>query len=232
MENTAKKKKRRLPNGAVVAFIVLFLMFAALRVTHVITHVGFSYRTRFDSSLYASGMYINDSTASDIRYMKRLRYLSLYDTHIRKADFLSDLPDLEWLTLNYDTMIPYGPALESVPSLRNSPDLERLMLFANVEDLDFIAENPALHSIGIGSDKSEIKDISGLGNKPELEWAYLWNVNCQDYSVLLDLPSLEFIYICGTPIPDDIKDKLTEKGVEIVNETVEEYNKRMAERGN
>ena len=225
MENTAKKKRRRPGLGAVTA-VILLLLFALLRVTHVIIYAGYRYTTCFAEDFTApEGRLITERTVSELRYMKHLRSLGLYDTHIENADFLADLPELWILYLN-STFEPAQYPVKKIPSLRNSPDLICINMWIDTENLDFIADNPALTDLHISAQNTEIKDISGLKNKPELHFLSLYNVNCEDLSVLLELPSLDYLYLYGTIIPDEIKDKLTERGVEVYNMTMEEYNKQ------
>ena len=157
--------------------------------------------------------------------MDRLWLFSVRDTDIRNFDFLSDKKRLEELsiviTANKEEHTAYG-----LPSFKNSPSLKNITLDVDVKDLDFIAENQKLAFVSVYPNHTNIEDISGLKNKPELVWLSLGNVDCADMSVLLELPALEKLEIIGTIIPDDIRDKLKERDVEITNLSTEDYEKK------
>lgn len=202
--------------------VTLPLLFAVLRAAHVILYVGDRYTNRFETFYSCHDEGIKDKNMSEIVYMKRLSSFSALETHITDYGFLEDMTELEWLSIWPKTnATQYAP--KCIPSLKNSPGLRSAGIGAGIEDLGFIADNTALEFFGCEAYATEIKDISGLRNKPELRSLSLYNVNCSDMSVLLELPALKKLEIRGTLIPDDIKEKLVSKGVEIKNQTMEEY---------
>ena len=218
MGNTAPKKKHIFLKVLAVIAAALLLLFAVLRATHVILRVGGHYTTCFASE--ASG----GVQVSELIYMKRLKKLNLQtlyqayptDDDLLDVDFLTKLTKLEHLTLwrEYEDT----SKLKRIPSLRNSPDLYYVnILEDSMEDLGFISENSALKYLTIHSFNIGVKDISGLRNKPFLETLTLWNADCTDYSVLLELPALKDLTVIGSMIPDDIRNELLSRGVQVDN---------------
>ena len=158
--------------------------------------------------------------------MKRLTHLGFNYTHVTDFGFISELSNLELFEIHSPDNEHFA---ETMPSLKNSPNLYHLSIDANIEDLDLIAENPELTEVRIATSSTVIKDISSLTNKPKLEVLELIGVDCSDMSYLLALKGLKRLTVVGTIIPDDIRDKLTEWGVSIENLSVEDYNKQQEE---
>lgn len=215
MDSTAPKKKHIFLKVLAGIAAAQLLLFAVLRATHVILRVSGHYTTCFASE--ASG----GVQVSELIYMKRLKKLNLQtryktDDDLLEVDFLTKLTKLEVLYLWRDFEDP--GKIKKIPSLKNSPDLYRVnILEASVEDLDFISENTALKDLTIHSYLSGVKDISGLRNKTVLERLTLWNADCTDFSVLLELPELKDLTVIGSMIPDDIRNELISRGVQVDN---------------
>jgi len=114
-------------------------------------------------------------------YMKRLEGLGIRSTNVTDFSFITELPNLKCLILHSPGNEHFT---ETLPSLKNSADLNYLILYANLENLDIIAENPELENIIISAYSTAIKDISGLRNKLKLEYADLANIECSDMSLV------------------------------------------------
>ena len=216
MENTAAKKKNIVLKSTVILVIAFVILFAALRATHVILRIGYKYVTRSCTEIAANGYNINDKDISDVKYLNSVERFIVNDSSITNAGFLTDFTDLRVLTM-LNSASETDHYLRTVPSLGNSPELWLVMLSAEAEDLGFIADNAALKLLYIQTKDTKIKDLSGLRNKPELEKICLINVDCDDFTPLLGLPSLTLVEIVGSDIPVYIKNELTKRDVEIKN---------------
>lgn len=212
-------KKRHIFLKLITSIAVIVIVFFALRLTHVILHIGRDYKFCFSTAYRDYGIEnVNDDNISEIVYMKNLKHLSVMNTALTNIDFITNFTKLESLTVYDDNPEnPEGFIKTGVPSLKNSPNLVYIYLYVSVEDLDFIKELPNLEYLTVCPLRTEITDISGLKNKDKLKSLTLYEVNCSDFSVLLDLPALEHLYLYGTVLPDDIKEELTKKGVKIKN---------------
>lgn len=81
------------------------------------------------------------------------------------------------------------------------------------EDFSTIEKCVNLKSLGLSS--TNVTDLSFLKNLNELEHLYINNIDVDDYSVLLDLPKLNHVFARDTKLPQEIIEKLTEKGVDV-----------------
>lgn len=63
---------------------------------------------------------------------------------------------------------------------------------------------------------SNAKDLSFLRNLTNLKILDIDDISAQDYAVLLELPSLEYVRMYVDDLPDEIPEKLEEKGVEVL----------------
>ena len=112
------------------------------------------------------------------------------DTNLTNIDFITNFTELESLCVVGQSDNPKS-IMNSIPSLRNAQNLEYVYLFCvNVEDLDFISDNPSLKYLTVIPEHAVISDLSGLKNKEKLQILELENVVCEDYSVLLELTAL------------------------------------------
>ncbi len=164
---------------------------------------------------------VNDDNIGEIVYMKNLKSFSAIDTNLTNIDFITNFTKLESLCVVGQSNNP-SSIMNSITSLENAQNLEYVYLFCvNVEDLDFISDNQNLKYLTVISDNTEISDLSGLKNKEKLQILELESVVCEDYSVLLELTALEQLSITGTPLPEELKEQLSEKGVEVVEKEVQ-----------
>ncbi len=213
------KSPKHLLLKVIVCLAIIILILFALRTFHIILHVGGHYTFSF-SEEYVVGedRGVNDDNIGEIVYMKNLKRFSAIDTNLTNIDFIANFTKLESLCIVGQSNNPKS-IMNSIPSLENAQNLEYVYLFCvNVGNLDFIADNQNLKYLTVISDNTEISDLSGLKNKDKLQILELESVVCEDYSVLLELTALEQLSVTGTPLPEEIKEHLSEKGVEVVEE--------------
>lgn len=218
-----KKSQSHLLLKVFACFAIIILILFALRTFHIILHVGGHYTFCF-SEEYVVGedRGVTDDNIGEIVYMKNLKRFSAIDTNLTNIDFITNFNELESLCIVGQSNNPKS-IMNSIPSLRNAQNLEYVYLFCvNVEDLDFVSNNPSLKYLTVISEHAVISDLSGLKNKEKLQILELENVVCEDYSILLELTALEQLSIMGTPLPEEIKQHLSEKGVEVVEKEVQE----------
>jgi hypothetical protein len=215
MEN--KKSKNKVIITLLVIIVMLPVLFVILRKTHVILKIGDVYTWCFSTEFIVDEEdNINDDNISEIAYMHRLKHFTAMGTQITDFGFITDFPQLDSFSAVCNSKYPEIRAA-NIPSLKNSPAIDYVYVYVDVEDLDFIADLPELKDLTVVPRNTDINDISGLKNKTALKSLILGNVNCSDFSVLLDLPSLQCVVIEGTLLPDDIKNGLAENGVSIKN---------------
>lgn len=209
-------KKNRVVIISVTVIATLALLFALLRSFHIILRVGDSYKLCFSTEYRVDGNWnVNDDTISEITFMKNLKHFAALYTRLTNIDFITYLTKLESLSVcgNPDDS---ESIIKSIPILENFSDLKYVYLYnVDVENLDFISNCTDLKSLTVKTYSKKITDISGLKNKQGLKFVDLRNVHCSDYSVLLELPSLEYLDIYDSEIPIDIKKELLNKNVEI-----------------
>lgn len=80
-----------------------------------------------------------------------------------------------------------------------------------IDDFSPIGKCAKLKTLNIG--KTNVDDLSFLKNLRELEYLYISDIDVNDYSVLLDLPQLKYVFAWDTKLPQEVIDKLTEKGI-------------------
>lgn len=216
-----KLKKNQFLIIVVTVVVTLVLLLALLRCCHVILCVGDSYKLCFSTTYRVSGYLsdgmhdINDDNISEIRYMKNLKHFSAMYTNLTNIDFITNFKKLESLSYCLDSNQPQN-IVKSIPKLENCHDLMYIYLYGvGVEDLNFLSDCTNLKYLTVVTHDSEITDISGLKNKQILKIVQLRNVNCSDYSVLLELPSLEYLDLYNSEIPIEIKNELLNKNVKI-----------------
>ena len=215
MEN--KKSKNKVIITLLVIIVMLPVLFVILRKTHVILKIGDVYTWCFSTEFIVDEEdNINDDNISEIAYMHRLKHFTAMGTQITDFGFITDFPQLDSFSAVCNSKYPEIRAA-NIPSLKNSPAIDYVYVYVDVEDLDFIADLPELKDLTVVPRNTDINDISGLKNKTALKSLILGNVNCSDFSVLLDLPSLNVVVIEGTLLPDDIKNRLAKNGVSIDN---------------
>lgn len=209
---------------------VITLLFSALRYFHIVLRVGDSYKLCFSREYRIDGNWnVNDDNISEITFMKRLKHFSALDTSLTNIDFITELNKLESLSVSGNSVHPEG-VIQRIPSLKNLPELEYIYLFdVDVDNLDFISDISKLKYLTVITYSTQITDISGLKDKQDLKIVQLQNVNCSDYSVLLDLPSLEKLYIYGNKIPDEIENELIKKNVKIIYAELSESDRKALE---
>jgi len=212
----AKNKKNRIVIISVTVIATLALLFALLRSFHIILHIGDSYKFCFSTEYRVDGnLNVNDDTISEIAFMKNLKHFSALYTNLTNIDFITGLTKLESLSVCGNSDNPES-IIKNIPELEYLSDLEYVYLFyVDVENLDFLSNCTDLKNLTVVTHGTEIIDISGLKNKQKLKSVYLENVNCSDYSVLLELPALEYLDIYESEIPVEIKNELFNKNVKI-----------------
>lgn len=93
-------------------------------------------------------------------------------------------------------------------------NLLNLNLFrSNISDFSPIGKCKKLKKLTIS--ETNITDLSFLKNLKELKYLNISKTNAENYSALLEMPSLEQVSAVDCDIPNEIIEKLTEKGVEI-----------------
>ena len=229
MENTQPKRKRIFLRILAVIAALLLIVFIILRCTHVILRIGKKYTTCFDSAINVYGLDIDENDMKEFKYLKQIDLFRAYGTDIRNFDFLNNSDSLTIIQV-YVKDTEQEHTADGMPSLRKCQWLWSLGLSVDVKNLDFIAENQHLKVVGIWPNNTNIEDISGLKNKPELTSLSLHNVDCSDMSPLLELENLQDLSVIGTIIPDDIMEKLTERKVRIKNLSVEDYKKQQKDK--
>ena len=195
----------------------------------MILFIGNGYTTCFKTEfVFDPDLRFNDDNIKEIVYAKNMKMFASWNTGITNVDFLEDFTELESVCIVGNSLNP-GIVIDHVPSLKNSPNLAYVDLRIDVDNLDFLAESHNLVNLLVSPYGAEIRDISGLRNKPYLKWLVREHIHCSEYSVLLDLPSLSFIHIDGSELPDEIKTALEEKGVEVKETPKEELQKEREE---
>lgn len=109
------------------------------------------------------------------------------------------------------TMADIQGGLEVIGEKKNLLVLE--LYSCTAEDFSHIGNCVSLKELHLS--KTNITDLSFLKNLTELEYLNISYTNAEDYSVLLEMPSLKKVSAAECNIPNEIIEKLTEKGVEI-----------------
>ena len=170
---------------------------------------------------------VHERGLRDISGLRNKLELSELIINTACTDFsvLGDMPALERLAIEGGKKEKRSGADDDFifPSLKSSVELNYIYL-ENVElsELDFIADNTAIENLVVHPEYTQITDISGLKGKTKLEVLALYNVSCNDFSVLRELPALKTVTITGSTIPEDIVKELEERNVEVENPGPEE----------
>jgi hypothetical protein len=212
-------KSHQILIGALTLVVIIVLLFTLLRCCHVILCIGNSYKLCFSTTYRVDeldGVHdINDENISEIRYMKNLKHFSAMYTNLNSIDFIKDFNKLESLSYCSDSNHPEYK-VSSIPKLDNFDNLVYVYLHdVGVDNLGFLSDCPNLEYLTVITYDTEITDISGLANKKKLKTIHFRNTNCSDYSVLLELPELEYLEINENELPTDIKNKLLHKNIKI-----------------
>lgn len=213
----------------VIGFVMIVLTLIILRAFHVILHIGNEYTVCFRNEWKIDDTSkISDDNIKEIVYMKKLNRFTSINAQITNYDFLADFTELESIYIHSNALAT-GIVINDLPSLQKSSNLEYAFLYIDLDNLDCIANSNKLKDLTVSPYDAEIHSISGLKNKPELKGLILKHIHCSDYSVLLELPSLEYLQIDGSELPDEIKTALEEKGVEVKETPKEELQKEREE---
>lgn len=133
----------------------------------------------------------------DIKF-KKLTYLLLEGLNNKSKINFSELKNLEYLNLFCETVLQYD--LHTLKSLRG---LELYNCLKD-ENIDYISEMENLEAISIGSFRS-LKRLPDFSKLKKLKSISLYNCNqLEDYTPLLNCPSLEYIGIDGVSKDYDI----------------------------
>ncbi|MCH5349598.1 MAG: hypothetical protein J1E40_09760 [Oscillospiraceae bacterium] len=130
---------------------------------------------------------------------------------------LNDLNDLTVFENADDLMffeLTYADIQKGLDVIGSKNDLTILWLsFCTADDFSPIGNCKNLKVLYLND--TNVNDISFLKNLTGLEKLNISGTNAEDYSVLLEMPSLTNLSAREGAIPDDILEKLEEKGVEI-----------------
>ncbi len=210
---TGKASKKAL----MISLLSILAIFILLRSCHILLHIGDVYTSCFSKEFRVNeNDHINNDNISEIAYMRRLKHFAAMDTQLTDLSFITGFTELESFSVVSSSNDP-AYVITDIPSLKNALSLGYVYLFADVNNLDFLVDSQKLYDVTVVSYNKEITDISGLRNKPELRNIVLKNVKCSDYSIFLALPSLNYLYLEGTILPDNIKEELEKKGIRIEN---------------
>lgn len=211
-----KLKKNQIIIVMVTTAAILAVLFALSRNFHILLHIGDSYKFCYSTEYRVDGNpNVNDDTISEIKFMKNLKHFAALNTNLTNIDFITGFTKLESLSACGDPDNPES-IIKNIPELEKLVDLKYVYLFyVDLENLDFLSDCDDLETLTVVTHGSEITDISGLKNKQKLRFISLKSVNCSDYSVLLELPSLEYLEIDTSEIPVEIKNKLLNRNIKI-----------------
>lgn len=212
---TTKKvhsKKQLIIRIAVIFLIIVFLL-AVFRCSHIIVKIGDKYHFVFSQELKLNDEdNANNSNVNEIIYMKRLKSLGIFDTKITNVNFLSEFDQLE--SISVSCRLEY--AVEDVVSLKNCKKLSYVWLVnVYIENLDMFSELTNITSLVIFPAYSKITDISGLKNLDKLNFLRIFSTDCNDYSVLFELPNLNYLEIDKGELTEDEINRLEKKGVTV-----------------
>ncbi len=193
--------------------ILLVLIFALLRCTHIVVKIGKTYKWGSSSELLINSDHnLNNKTVNEIVYMKGLKSLSLSDTEVTKADFLTEYNDLEYLNI----VCPADFPIKGLPSLHNSPNLEYVSLVnVEIESLDIFSELENIEMLTVAPINTKIYDITGIKNLQRLRYLSVTGLECEDTSILFEFPDLTYLKINEGVLTESEIKALEEKGVEV-----------------
>lgn len=130
---------------------------------------------------------------------------------------LNDLNDLTVFENADDLLffeLTYADIQKGLDVIGSKDDLTILWLsFCTADDFSPIGNCKNLKVLYLND--TNVNDLSFLKNLTGLEKLNISGTNAEDYSVLLEMPSLTNLSAREGAIPDDILEKLEEKGVEI-----------------
>ncbi len=153
-------------------------------------------------------------------YLKPKDYLSIKNLTNLKYFCGLGLGDCNDLTIfeNMDDIIYFELTAADIQKgldvICEKENLLNLKLFrSNISDFSPIGKCKKLKKLTIS--ETNITDLSFLKNLKELKYLNISKTNAENYSALLEMPSLEQVSAVDCDIPNEIIEKLTEKGVEI-----------------
>jgi len=153
----------------------------------------------FDKLIYLYIQLSQEKIEVNLNYdFNNLKMLHLHAVHKKSKINFSELKNLEYLNLFCETVLQYD--LHTLKSLRG---LELYNCLKD-ENIDYISEMENLEAISIGSFRS-LKRLPDFSKLKKLKSISLYNCNqLEDYTPLLNCPSLEYIGIDGVPKDYDI----------------------------
>lgn len=146
---------------------------------------------------------------SPLKKLKNIKYFTgagLYE--LNDLTLFEDMDDLVYFEL---TFADIQTGLDVICEKENLLYLD--LICCKAENFSPIGKCVKLKTLIL--DDTNVTDLSFLENLKELEHLGIDNVKAEDYSVLLELPSLKKLRAAKCDIPDEIINELTEKGVKI-----------------
>ena len=158
-------------------------------------------------------MFAKPTDYSPLKNLTKLKYFIGYGLYnFNDMTVFENADDLAYLELTYADI---QSGLDVIGEKKNLLDLE--MFSCTADDFSPIGNCTNLKRLLISN--TNVTDLSFLENLTNLEYLVISNTNAEDYSVLLELPSLKKVSAINCGIPDEIIEKLTERGIENYCET-------------
>lgn len=154
-------------------------------------------------------MHTKPKDYSPLKNLTNLKYfegLGLYE--LNDLTIFENLDNLEYFEL---TAADIKTGLDVICEKENLLDLN--LFRCTAEDFSPIGKCAKLKILYLS--ETNVNDLSFLKDLTELEQLFIENIKAEDYSVLLEMPQLNHVFIRDTEIPQEIIEKLTQKGVEI-----------------
>lgn len=166
--------------------------------------------TQLEGLAFGGGtMYAKPQDYSPIKNLKNLKYFS--GLGLYNCNDLTIFENMDGLVYFELTMADIQAGLDVICEKENLLDLN--LYLCTAESFSDIGKCSKLKSLVLAD--TNVNDLSFLENLKELEYLNIKDVKAEDYSVLLELPSLKELYAENTDIPNYIVNKLAAKGVDV-----------------
>ena len=168
------------------------------------------------TELYLQNMELTNSQISNLRHMKKLRYLNLSDNYITDLSCLDGLTEIEHLTFNNNNVSDIGfmrsmnklkkvsgenNSVSDISVLEGKNELEEVFFGDNyVTDISPLAGCRNLKKAGFN--EAQIGSVEALKGMTELEMVCLAGCNLESIEPLRDCKSLELVYFGRNRLTD------------------------------
>ena len=144
---------------------------------------------------------------------KSLESISIYESNFSDISLLLNMKNLKSLIIDTTHNLDFS-GVDSLSSITSFTVKSPMIDMNDVCRLQSVME---LYLCG-----GEIVDFHVIAEMERLESLYLYDIELTDFSSIYNIPSLQLLGLRNCNIPEDVKEKLLEKGVEVVEDKVKE----------